>query len=84
MTPGVNKIPTHEEYEEALEGDNELDKKIVKLGELNELAYKDLILSINTNSFVGIKRTFGLVKNAKSVDFPEGNCKIAWDRLVSN
>ena len=25
---------------------------------------------------------FGLVKNAKSKDFPEGNCKIAWGRLV--
>ena len=25
----------------------------------------------------------GLVKNAKSDDFPDGNCKVAWDRLVS-
>ena len=81
-TPGVDKIPTQEEYDEALEGDDDLDKKIVKLGELNELAYEDLILSINTNSSMG-KVAFGLVKNAKSVDFPEGNCKVAWDRLVS-
>ena len=29
------------------------------------------------------KVTFGLVRNAKSADFPEGNCKIAWDRLVN-
>ena len=27
--------------------------------------------------------SFGLVKNAKSEDFPKGNCKIAWDRLVN-
>ena len=42
-TPGVDKIPTQEEYKSALEGDKDLDKKIVKLGELNELAYEDLI-----------------------------------------
>ena len=65
-----------------LEGDDDLDKKIVKLGELNELAHEDLILSINTSSSVG-KVAFGLVKNAKSEVFPEGNCKVGWDRLVS-
>ena len=53
----------------------------MKLGELNELAY-DLILSINTFFFVG-KVAFGLVKNVKSEDFLEGNCKVAWDRVVS-
>ena len=26
---------------------------------------------------------FGLVRNAVSADFPEGNSKIVWDRLVS-
>ena len=34
-TPGVDKIPMQEEYEIALEGHDDLDKKIVKLGELN-------------------------------------------------
>ena len=24
-----------------------------------------------------------VVRNAKSEDFPKGNCKIAWERLVS-
>ena len=52
-TPGVDKIPMQEEYERALEGDDDLNKKIVKLGELNELAYEDLILSINTRLSVG-------------------------------
>ena len=37
---------------------------------------------IDTGSSVG-KVAFGLVKNMKSADFPKGNCKIAWDRLVS-
>ena len=71
-----------EEYDSALEGDDNLNKKIVRLGELNELAYEDLILSINTSFSMG-KVAFGLVKNAKSEDFPQGNCKVAWDRLVS-
>ena len=35
---GVDKIPTVEEYENALKGDADLDKKLVKLGELNKLA----------------------------------------------
>ena len=64
MTPGVDKIPMHEEYEEALEGDDELDKKIVKLDELNERAYEDLILSINTHSSMG-KVPSGLLKMRK-------------------
>ena len=57
--------------------------KILKLGELNELAYEDSILLIKASSSVG-KVAFDLVKNAKSRDFSEGNCKIMWDRLVSN
>ena len=46
--------------------------KIIKLGELNELVYEDLILSINTRFCFG-KVAFGLVKNG----FLEGNCKVA-------
>ena len=71
-----------EDYDSALEGDDNLNKKVIRLCELNELAYEDLILSINICFSVGIV-AFGLVKNVKSEDFPEGNCKVAWDRLVS-
>ena len=78
----VDKITTQDEYENTMEGDTDLDKKIVKLDELNELAYEDLILSINASSSVG-KVAFNLVKDVKSADFQEGNCKIVWDRLVS-
>ena len=81
-TPGVDKLLTQEEYESALKGDDDLDRKIVKFGELNELSYEDLMLWVNTSSSVD-EVAFGLVKNAKSEDFLEGNCKVAWDRLVS-
>ena len=47
---GVDKIHTQDEDENAMEGDMEINKKIMKLGELNELTYEDLILSINTSS----------------------------------
>ena len=75
--PGMDKIPTHDEYENSLEGNEEVNKKIVKLGELNKLVYDDFFLSINTSSSVG-KVAFESVKNAKSEDFPEGNCKELW------
>ena len=81
-TSGVDKIPTQDEYKNALERDMDLDKKIVKLGELKEVAYEDLILSINTSSSVW-KNAFRWVKDTKSDDFSGGNCKVAWDRLVS-
>ena len=50
---GVDKNVTKEEYENTLKGDMDLKKKIIKLGELSELAYDDSILSINTSFSVG-------------------------------
>ena len=79
---GINKVPMHDNIKEALEGNTDLNKKAARLHELNELAYEDLILSINTSSAVG-KVAFGLLKNAKSPDFAEENCKITWDWLVN-
>ena len=81
-TPGVDNTSMQEEFESARERDEDLDNKIVKLGEVNELANEDLILLINTSSSVG-KGAFGLIKYAKSEDFLEENCKVALDRLVS-
>ena len=72
-TPGADKIPTQEECDSTLEGGDDHDKKIVTLSELNELAYEDLILLINTSPSVS-KVPFGLLKNAKSGDSSEGNC----------
>ena len=79
---GIDKIPTQNKYENSLEGEMDLNKKIVKLNELDQLAYEDIILLINTGPYIG-KMAFRLVRTAKSVDFPEGNCKIMWDRLMS-
>ena len=50
---GMDKIPTQDEYKNAVEVNTDLNNKIIKLGELNKLAYEALILSINTSSSVG-------------------------------
>ena len=76
FTSSTNKIPTQDDYENALKGNMDLNNMIIKLGQLNELACEDLILLIDTSSFGG-KKTFELVRNAKSADFLEGNCKVA-------
>ena len=49
----------------------DLDKKIIKLGELNVLAYEYLLISINTSTSVG-KVVFELVRHVKNTDFPKG------------
>ena len=56
------------------------DKKILKLQELNKIAYMHLVLSIDTSTREG-KAAFRLIKNTKSPEYPDGNCKLAWDRL---
>ena len=49
---GVDMILMWVEFKQALEGCTNLDKINVKLDESHDLAYEDLILSINTNSSV--------------------------------
>ena len=58
------------------------DTATIKLGQLNEEAYKDLVLGINTTTKQG-RVVFSLVKNCKTTKYPEGNCKLAWDRLTT-
>ena len=72
---GKEKVPTESESSGG-------DEKKKKLGELNEEAFEDIILSINHTTRSG-KVAFSLVKNCKTREYPEGNCKLAWDRLVA-
>ena len=72
---GMDKIPTQDKYENALIGNIDLDKKILKLSELNKLAYEDLILSINTSSSVG-KVEFGLVRKQRVQIFCKGTTRL--------
>ena len=77
MLLGKVKIPTDSEYQAATS-----NADIKKLVELNEEAYEDIILSISHSTKQG-KIAFSLVKNCKTIEYPEGNCKLAWDRLIA-
>ena len=76
---GREKIPTESEYVKAVV---DKYKPTVKHGELNEQANKDIVLSINHTSGQG-KVALNLVKKCVSDEYPEGNCKLAWDRLIA-
>ena len=58
------------------------NKEVIKIGELNEEAYEELVLCMDHTTDLG-RVAFSLVKNSKSANYPEGNCKIAWDRLMA-
>ena len=66
---GSEKVPTQEQIDLAKSSSSSTDKKIIKLGELNKLAYEDIVLSINHMSSSG-KVAFILIKNCKSEEFP--------------
>ena len=72
-TVRLDKVSVQEAYEDAPNDETDLDKKIV---------YEDLISLIKTSSVVG-KVVFHLFQNAKSLEFPEGHCKSAWDKIVN-
>lgn len=86
MLEGTLKIPTQHTIN-LIEAKDEADytaadKKNLELFKLNEKAYEDLLLSIDGESKSG-KVAFNLVDNAVTPENPDGNCKIAWDRLVN-
>ena len=79
---GKDTVPTAEEYENAVAKNDRSGDNIIKLNDANEEAFEDIILSIDHTSKQG-KVAFSLVKNCKTAKYPEGNCKLAWDRLVA-
>ena len=81
---GNDVVPSDSELEaaEAKPTKDADDKKIIALAKLNKQACMDLILSIDHKGSRG-KIAFRLVKNCTSSEYPEGNCKLAWDRLVA-
>jgi hypothetical protein len=61
------------------EGTESGKKKFMAI-ELNEIAYTELILSIDVKTSSG-KFDFNLIKGFKSKDYPDSNAAIAWERL---
>ena len=74
---GVNKIPTQDEDDLAVAGNSDQDKTIVTDGQVNELAYGDILLSIYYKTKES-NLMFKLVKSYKrEIHFPEENCHLA-------
>ena len=73
---GRSEIPTLAKLTAAEKCKTDIEKRVTQHGNLNELGYEDLILSINGESAAG-KVAFNLVKNCKTTEYPEGNCKQA-------
>jgi hypothetical protein len=81
LLSGATAIPTKSEYTAAGGGSTDAEKLTVKLWQLNELAFEEILLSISGQTKEG-KIAFNLVDNCTTAHQPEGNCKIAWKRLV--
>ena len=79
LLQGKEKVPTQSEFEKAVSvGDTKVEKYV----DLNEESHEGIILSINHISRQG-NVAFSLVKNCKTDKYPQGNYKLAWDRLVA-
>ena len=74
---GKLSIPT---ADEEIDVESESGKKKSVIIELNEIAYSELILSIDIKTSSG-KVAFNLIKGCKSKDYPDGNAALAWERL---
>jgi hypothetical protein len=72
---GKVKVPrTDENYDmESEEG-----KKVTIASDMNELAYTELILSIDDKTSSG-KVAFNLVKGCKNNDYTDGSASMAWE-----
>ena len=62
--------------------DSVTDADRIKIKDLNEDAYSDLVLSIDTTTSAG-KVAFSYVRGTKSPDYEDGNAAIAFKRLTN-
>ena len=70
LLEGTELIPTKSEYDAAESESNEEQKKTRRAYKLNELAYEDILLSINCSMSSG-KKAFNLVDNYITSDQPD-------------
>jgi len=75
---GTATVPKDSEKIDAMATDA---KEKTKLKKLNELAYEELILSINTSEGSG-KVVFQIIKGCKTTDYKDGDSRLAWKRLT--
>ena len=80
LLQGKLSIP---KFDESFDEDSDEGKKMLRNAEINEVAFTELILSIDTKSSEG-KVAFNLVRGCKSKEYPDGNAATAWERLKNN
>ena len=69
-------IPKDDESSTDARTDAEMDA----IRELNELAFEEIEMGIDTEKKAG-RVAFDYVRMSKTDDYTDGNCKMAWDRL---
>jgi hypothetical protein len=74
---GTNWIPQDSKI---LDPTVDADKIKIEIREKNELAYSELILSMDTRESAG-KIAFNILKRSKSTDYGDGNALVAWNAL---
>jgi hypothetical protein len=74
---GKVEIPTSLDV---IDEKTEEGKKLLRIADLNEIAFIELILSIDVSNSNG-KIAFGIVKSCKSKEFEDGNAALAWDKV---
>ena len=83
---GSTVVPSETAYEAVLlvaeASRTDAQKKTIKDFDLNSAAYDELIMSMDDSSDGG-KIAFQLVNNAHTVANPNGDAKLAWDRLTA-
>jgi gag-polypeptide of LTR copia-type len=62
------------------EDDDTIDETKVKARDMNDSAYSDLILSMDTTTSLG-RVAFAIVKGSKSGDYLDGNAATSWSKL---
>jgi hypothetical protein len=77
---GEKTIPTASQVLTPGDDTDPKDNELIKTKELNESAYCDLVLSIDTSTSYG-RVAFNIVKRSKTSEFPDGNAAVAWQGL---
>jgi hypothetical protein len=75
----LDKVTIPKNNEEGNEKTDEGKNKL-KISDLNQLAYTELILSINIRISSG-ESAFNMVKGCKNKDYTECHADMAWERL---
>jgi hypothetical protein len=76
----LGTVPIADHFDLMADDDNAAKEVKMNIRELNEFAYSDLILSMDTDKSGG-KVAFNIVKRSKTREYPDGNAAVAWQGL---